>query len=149
MHRKLIEPVLATLDGEQATYFSNIAEKVGSDPRTEAAPNLVYLVLKDTIPFLPTYLPSDEFLYELYLFVRDNKNKLNQVIFDASYIENPENIRRVTCVFVGRVLELILEKYDQGGIDSQEPTVHTISWPLDNVDFPYIDDDEEDEDLFS
>jgi len=149
VHRKLIEPVLASLDGEQAAYFSNIAEKVGIDPRTEAFPNLVYLVLKETMLFLPTYLPSDEFLFLLYSFVRENKTQLNQIIFDKSYIEHPDNVRRLTNVFVGRVLQEILEKYDNGAIDNQEPTVHNISWPLIDHDFPYVDDDDEDEDLFS
>ena len=149
MHQKLIEKVLASLDGEPAAYFSNIAEKVAKDPRTDASPNLVYLVLKETIPFLPTYLPIEEFLFLLFSFVRDNKRQLNQVIFDKSFIEHPDNIRRLTNVFVGQVLQQILEKYDDGKIDSQEPTVHNISWPLTEHDFPYIDDDDEDDDLFS
>jgi len=142
MHKKIFEPVLSTLDGEQASYFTNIANKLEEDPRAQQAPNLVFLMLKDTAPFLPNYLPPGEFINELLAFIKTHQRELSKLIYSREFIEDPSAIRKISSKFVGRVLEIILEKYDDGEVGEEQQSVHTVSWPYNDVDFPYRDEDE-------
>ena len=142
MHRKIFEPVLAAMDGDQAGYFSDIANKLEEDPRAQKTPNLVFLMLKDTAPFLPTYLPQAELINELLAFIQTHHRELSSLIYSREFIEDPTAIRKISSRFVGRVLELILEKYDNGEVRGEQQTVHTVSWPYTDVEFPYVDDED-------
>jgi len=142
MHKKIFEPVLSALDGEQAVYFSNIANKLDEDPRAQQVPNLVFLMLKDTAPFVPSYLPPNVFIDELLAFIKTHQRDLSNLIYSREFIEDPSAIRKISSKFVGRVLELILEKYDEGEVGEDEQTVHTVSWPYTEVDFPYAEDED-------
>jgi len=144
IHKKIFESVLAQLDVETAEYYSDIANKLEADPRVQAAPNLVFLVLKDTAPFLPKYLPASEFINELLKFVKMHSSELAHVIYSREFVTDPDALRGITAKFVGRVMEVILEHYDDGQIAGEEKqSVHTVSWPYDEVDFPYFDDEDE------
>jgi len=142
MHKKIFDPVLSALDGEQAGYFSNIANKLEEDPRAQQAPNLVFLMLKDTAPFVPCYLPPKVFIDELLAFIKTHQRDLSNLIYSREFIENPGTIRKISSKFVGRVLELILENYDEDDVPGGKQTVHTVSWPYEEVDFPYADEEE-------
>ncbi len=142
IHKKIFDSVLSNMDGEQATYFADIANKLEEDPRAQQAPNLVFLVLKDTAPFLPKYLPPGDFIDELLAFIKTHNRALSRLIYSRDFIEDPEALRKITSKFVGRILEIILEKYDDGQVGESRTTEHRISWPYDEVDFPYVDDGE-------
>ena len=143
IHKKIFESVLSQLDVETAEYFSDIANKLEADPRVQAAPNLVFLVLKDTAPYLPKYLPASEFINELLKFVKAHSAELGSIIYSREFVTDPDAMRGITAKFVGRVMEVILENYDEGAIEGEEKqSIHTVSWPYDEVDFPYVDDDD-------
>ena len=146
MHRKAIEPALARLNGERAGYFSALADRIERDPRIEAAPNLVFLVLKETIPYLPTYVTEDELAAKLFQFVSANQRRLNRIIHDRRYVENPQLLAEVTKEFVLQVLSTALEKQEFNEI--QEARIraaksYRFSWPdlEPDRDFPYREDD--------
>lgn len=54
VHRKIVNPVLAKLNGDRAEFFNGLVDRIERDSRIETAPNLVFLVLKETIPYLPS-----------------------------------------------------------------------------------------------
>ncbi|NQW00516.1 MAG: hypothetical protein HQ483_12505 [Rhodospirillales bacterium] len=143
LHRKILDPVLALLDGERAVYFQGIAEKLDADPRAEQAPNLVYLVLKESIPFLPIYLDVDQIITQLLKFVGDNRVALNRILYSRAYIEDPESIKQITDKFVAVILSATLEKYEDGQIETGEQKIYRVSWPYTDVAFPYVDPDED------
>jgi len=148
LHRKIVEPILAELEGEESEYFSRVMQRLEEDKRLEAVSNLIYLSLRETIPYIPIYLPVPDFVDALFKFVSENRRRLNMAIFDRSYIEGPEGperLRLITNEFVARVLELTLEKYDDGEVTPEEERkVYRFSSTDDEIDFPYkdIDSDE-------
>jgi len=144
LHRKIIDPVLAKLDKERAGYFTGIVEKLSEDPRTEAAPNLIFSILREALPFLPTYLPQNEFIDRLLLFVKENRQSLNKVLYSREFIEDPEALRDFANDFVSSVLALTLEKYDDGQIETGERKVYRFSGDFDESDFPFQDLDDDD-----
>ncbi len=143
LHRKIIEPVLAQLDGERAGYFQNLLEKLEADPRAEKTPNLIYLVLKETVPFLPTYLNPDQIISHLLLFVAENRGKLNRILYSREYVKDPDCIKEVTNKFVTEILSSTFEQYDAGNIETGEQKIYRVSWPYDTVEFPFLDADED------
>lgn len=144
LHRKIIDPLLATLDGERASYFQKIVEKLEEDPRTERAPNLIYLVLKQTIPYLPIYLEPPLLIGQLMLFVHDKRGELNRVLYSREYVNDPHCIKKVTDKFVAQVLASTLEQYEEGQIETGEKKVYRVSWPYSEVEFPFSDLDDDD-----
>ena len=54
VHRNIVNAALSRLNGERALYFSGLVDRVERDSRFDRAPNLVFLALKETIPYLPT-----------------------------------------------------------------------------------------------
>ena len=141
VHKKILEPVLERLDGERAGYFAKVIEKLDEDPRTERAPNLVFLVLKETVPYLPIYLEPKLLIFQLLTFVHKNRRDLNQLIYSPEYINDPDSIKKITNKFVAEIMETTLEKYDDGQIESGEQKVYRVSWPYNDVEFPFVDDD--------
>ncbi len=143
LHRKILEPVLARLDGERAGYFTNLVEKIEQDPRVEPEANLVYLVLKETVAHLPTYLSSDQMISQLLAFVHKHRHDLNEILYSRDYLHDTELIRSVTNKFVSGILATTLEKYEDGQIDTGEQKVYRVSWPYTEVDFPFVDKDDD------
>jgi len=145
IHKKIIEPVLATLEGERAEYFHRLIRRLEEDRRVENMENLVYLSLKETIPYLPTYLDAKDLGDALVIFVTKNRRRLNKAIFDRSFVENgggPEELREVTNEFVTQVLAAVLDKYDDGAVAQEESKTYTFSGDFNNDDFPYKDLDD-------
>jgi hypothetical protein len=89
VHRKIIDPVLKNLGPSRADYFNRFVDRVERDPRAETVPNLVYLVLRETIPYLPADLPQEELADRLLDFVIGSQGWLNRVIHDRRFIRRP------------------------------------------------------------
>jgi len=150
LHRKIVEPVLAGLEDEASAYFGRVLQRLETDPRLEPLANLVYLCLRETIPYLPVYLPADDLVETLFGFVGDNRKRLNLAIFDRSYIEGPdgpERLKLVTNEFVALILEMTLDRYDDGEIndEGEGKKVYRFSSDGDAVDFPYKGFDSDDD----
>ena len=147
MHRRLVNPALAALSDDRALYFSKLVEQVDSDPRTEGLANLVYLILKETIPYLPTDLAQSDLIDQLFAFAGANRARFNKILFDPRYLKNPALFSEVTKEFVRQVLSSALEQHK---IDESEKAkesaanTYRFSWPdYDSENpFPYDDEDE-------
>lgn len=142
MHRRIINPVLDTLDGERAAYFSAVVDAVESDPRTQAYPNIVFLLLKETLALLPAYLDKAEFIDALFAFVAKHHGEMEEIVFDRDYVYDPTLLKDVTNAFVVEIVELTMHHYDAGDIDPGEPAVQKFTWPYRAEDL--IDPDDPD-----
>ncbi|PIW26161.1 MAG: hypothetical protein COW30_16450 [Rhodospirillales bacterium CG15_BIG_FIL_POST_REV_8_21_14_020_66_15] len=147
VHHRILTAALSGLEEEQAVYFADIAEKLGEDPRTERMPNLVYLVLADTVRFMPAYLAKKEFINRLFRFVDDNHRRLARIIYDPAFLTDKMLLASVTGDFVAEVVEATLVQYAQGGIDTGERVAHRMTFDESGgaLDFPYVDDEDEDD----
>ena len=143
LHKKLIESRLGDLDENTATYFSSIADRLQEDPRTQASPNLVFLVLKETLPYLPTYLPPDSFMDTLFAFVDRNHAELRKIIYGREYVEDVDIIRPVTDQFINDIMKEILTQYGEGELEVGESSEYRFNSTDDEFDFPYVDMDED------
>lgn len=103
-HRRILTAALGVLEEDQAGYFSDVADKIGEDPRTERMPNLVYLVLADTVRFLPTYLDKKELINRLFRFVEVNYRRLQAVIYDPRFVADKTLLTPITGDFVAEVI---------------------------------------------
>ena len=111
VHRKIIDPVLKNLGPSRADYFNRLVDRVERDPRTETVPNLVYLVLRETIPYLPADLPQEELADRLLDFVIGSQGRLNRVIPDRRFIDDPGRLAEVIKEFVLQVLALAMDQH--------------------------------------
>ena len=107
--------LLANLYDERSAYVHTIVEKIEKNPRAERTPNLI---LKETVPFLPTYLEPDLLIEKLLTFVRDNKHAMNQNLYSREYVGNPSVIWKFIDKFVDEILESTLEKFNGGKINT-------------------------------
>lgn len=145
LHRKLIEPALAALEGERAAYFGQVAQRLEQDPRVELAPNLVFVMLREVMGLCPTYLPVRELVDRLLEYVAVNQTRLNRVIFDPSFIEHPEThteMREMGAEFINQILSATFNKLNSGEISTDEKRVYRFSSEDDPMDFPYHDENE-------
>ena len=145
VHRKIIDPVLKNLGPSRADYFNRLVDRVEHDPRTETVPNLVYLVLRETIPYLPADLPQEELADRLLDFVIGSQGWLNRVIHDRRFIEDPGRLAEVTKEFVLQVLALAMDQHQVNEIQAakvRQAKTCRFSYPEgDEDDFPYRDDE--------
>ena len=148
LHRKLVEPALARLEGERASYFSRVVTRLDEDPRVDVAPNLVYVILREVIPLCPTYLPVRDLVDRMMQFVAVNQTRLNQALFDPEYVDGTQvqpDVRRMAGEFVNQILAATFDKFRAGEIETGEPKVYRFSPGDDPSDFPFHDphDDED------
>ncbi len=144
LHRKLVEPALARLDAESASYFVQLADHLAEDPRVEDVANLVFVLLKEAMPYLPTYLPFRELSDRLLGFVDANRTALNQAVFDRGFVvdaDGPKAVRKLANVFVHGIVAETMKRYDEGDVGGNERSAYRYSWPYDTNDFPYTDED--------
>jgi len=145
VHRKIIDPVLKNLGPSRADYFNRLVDRVERDPRTETMPNLVYLVLRETIPYLPADLPQEELADRLLDFVIGSQGRLNRVIHDRWFIKDPGWLPQVTKEFVLQVLASDMDKHQVNEIQAakvRQAKTYRFSCPEgDEDDFPYRDDE--------
>ena len=145
MHRRLVNPTLATFNGDRAQYFCGLVDLIERDPRTETMPNLVYLVLRETIPYLPADLPQEELADRLLDFVIGSQGRLNRVIHNCWFIKDPGWLPEVTKEFVLQVLASDMGKHQVNEIQAakvRQAKTYRFSYPEgDEDDFPYRDDE--------
>ncbi len=145
VHRKIIDPVLSKLGQDRAGYFNRLVDRVERDRRTETVPNLVYLVLRETIPYLPADFPQEDLVDRLYVFVAGNQTRLNRVIHDRRYVEDPGRLAGVTKEFVLQVLASAMDQHQVNEIQAEkvrQAMTYRFSYPEgDEDDFPYRDDE--------
>jgi hypothetical protein len=145
LHRKLIEPALARLEGEQAAYFSRVLSRLDEDPRVDVAPNLVYILLREVMPLCPTYLPVRDLVDRMLQYVAVNQTRLNKALFDPEYVDGARvqpDLKRMAGEFVNQILAATMDKFQAGEIDTGEPKVYRFSGGEDLDDFPYADDED-------
>ena len=108
-------------------------------------PNLVYLVLRETIPYLPADLTQEELADRLLDFVIGSQGWLNWVIHDRRFIEDPGRLAEVTKEFVLQVLASDMDKHQVNEIQAakvRQAKTYRFSYPEgDEDDFPYRDDE--------
>lgn len=145
LHRKLIEPVLAQLEGERASYFGQVLQRLDEDKRVEVAPNLVFLVLKEIMPLCPTYLPVRELVDRLMEFVAVNQARLNRAIFDPEFVESNKHrsaFGEIGGEFINQILTATFMRLESGKISERQQAVYRFSADDDPDDFPYQDEDD-------
>lgn len=144
-HRKILDPVLSRLGPDRAKYFNGLVATVERDPRTKTMPNLVYLVLKETIPYLPADFPEEDLADRLLNFVIGNQGRINRVIHDRRYIEDPGRLAELTKEFVLQMLASAMDQHQANQIQAakvREAKTYLFSYPDgDEDDFPYRDDE--------
>jgi len=144
-HRRILTSAMAALEKEEAAYFADVADKLSEDPRTERVPNMVYLVLADSVRHLPTYLPKKELIGHLFKFVFGNLNRLQRVIYNPAFIGDKSLLAPITSDFVAEVVAATLVHYEDGKIESGERKALRLTFDEDGgaIDFPYADLDDE------
>ena len=145
MHQRIINDVLENMDSERAEFFTDVVAKIENDPRTDRFPNYVYLLLKETMPLLPTYLDKSEFIDALFDFITDNYSVIKRTIFNREYIYDQSVVKTVTNDFVIKVVDLTLQHYQAGDIDTGEKAILKFTWPYREGDLVDPDDDDADE----
>jgi len=139
VHQQIVKPAIDRLNQQKAKYFSDVVRDLEDDPRTQQMPNLIYLVLKETVESLPTHLPRKELIELLLSFVRSNRGRIGRLIYDEKFIKDPLSIKKITNEFIHEIIDIILEKLKNGEIQENNKDVRRYSWPYDNVDLPYVD----------
>lgn len=143
-HKRIAVAALNSLGDDRAEYFSDIANRLEEDPRAEGVSNMVFLTLKETMVYLPTSLPKKEFISLLFDFIGKNRSRMNRLLFDARFVHDPSCIRAVTNDFINVVVDVLLEHFKNGQVESGEKTVYTFQWPHYDTPFPHQDDDPND-----
>ncbi len=143
LHRKIIGPALANLPKDRSAYFSDVVDVLEKDPRTQARPNMVFLVLKETMALLPTHLTKKDFANMLLTFVGRHHQVLNTIIFDRRFIENPAFLRHLTNDLVKDVIETTLERCRDGELQTGDQSFYRMRFPSGEGHFPYTDEEED------
>lgn len=149
MHKRLMKPVLASMDAEKSTYFTEITEELATDERITQFENLVFLFLSIAAPYLTTQLPKRDFIGRLITFIDRNHHRILKTAYDPAFISNKDLMKPVVGEFVAEMTLIVLKKIEDGEIDENKgEKVYRIGWPFLSDDFPYKDLDDEDEEAF-
>ena len=140
LHKRIVLPVIASLDEKRGAYFGRVVDQVEHDPRTENYPNLAFIVLKETIEALPAYLEPGEMLEVLYEFLDANVHELNKTLYSPEYITNPHALTVQCSEFVLAVIKVTITTADLESQDIDGRSKYSLSWPIDPHDFPYSED---------
>ena len=139
MHQKIVDSILKGLKEDRSEYFTDFFRYLEFDKRLQASPNIVYAILKETVPLIPPYLPFTELSNMLFQFVAENGEELQALMYSREYITDSSVLRKATNKFVDRVATVTLDQFKDGKISSGEPSVRHYGPPYDNVDFPFAD----------
>ncbi len=147
MHKRLMDPVLASMDGERSAYFADVTQTLAEDDRLERNGNLVFLFLAAAAPFLPTQLPKRELIGRLLVFIDRNEHRIVRTAFDPAFLSDKDLIKPIVGEFVMETTAQVMRKADDGEIDPGDGgKVYRMSYPIDPNQFPYLDDDEDEDD---
>ncbi len=90
--------------------------------------------------------PRPNLIEQLFAFVDDNRARLNKILFDPAYLENPALFAEATKDFVKRVLSSAMGQHEIGEIEKAKiraADTYRFTWPDYESDkaFPYKDED--------
>lgn len=146
MHKRLMDPVLASMDAEHSLYFDDVARTLNDDKRIQRNSNLVFMFLAAAAPYLTTQLPKVDFIGRLIAFVERNEHRIVKTVFDPQYLSDRDLIKPVVGEFVMETAAQALAKLDAGELEEHGgDKVYRLKSPYDADDFPYKDLDEDDE----
>ncbi len=147
MHKRLMNSVLAAMDGERGAYFADVTETLSEDQRIERNGNLVFLFFAAAAPFLPMNLTKRELIGRLITFVERNQHRIVKTAFDPQFLTDRDIIKPIVNEFVMEMTALVLRKADEGEIDDGSGTTYHMSYPIDPNQFPYYDEDDDEDGL--
>ncbi len=139
MHQQLVDSILKNLKGDRSLYFSDFFRALEGDKRSQNSPNIVYAVMKETVPLIPPYLPAAELIDMLFKFVAENGEELQTIMYSREYVTDNSVLHKITNKFIERVATLAIDRYNDGNLDTGEPSKRHYGPPYDNVDFPFAD----------
>ncbi len=140
LHKRIVLPIIEALDEKRSAYFGRVVDQIEHDPRTEKYPNLPFLVLKETIEALPTYLEPNEIIEVLFNFIDTNLGALNKTLYSPEYITDPHAMTVQCSEFVLMVIKATMATADLESQDFDGRSKYRLSWPIDPDDFPYAED---------
>lgn len=141
MHRKIINKAIASLAKDKKTYFETVASQLERDARFENQGNIVFTILKDVIPDTPIFLDKEEFVELMFDFIRYNSVGIRGLLYSRQYIHDPRTLRTITGNFISQVIDRSLEKHELGEIETDDLSVHKLTWPYRDTDVLDPDDD--------
>ncbi len=148
MHRALIEQHFDRLPPARAAYFAKIVELVERDARLEMRQNIAFLVLEQALFDMPIELTPERVVARLHRFVDANGSALRTAMYSRAFVTGPRTVlRQVGTRFAAEVSHELLDRLRRGEIDEgrAEP-VFRFAWPsYRRDDFPYADDEPEDD----
>jgi hypothetical protein len=147
MHKRLMDPVLQSLDASSSAYFADIAADLDGDDRLSGRANLVFLFLAAAVPYLPTQLPKRDFIGRLLAFHERNEHRIFCTAYDPAFVSDRDIIKPVVEEFVQEITAIVLKRLDDGTLPAAgHPKTYRLGWPIDPAAFPYAAmDDEVDE----
>jgi len=146
VHRRLIEPALQQLNEKDSVYFYDLARRLEFDPRTERCSNLVYLVLRDAIPLLPTILDPKTVINDLFDFVDGHRAALEHRIHSPRFIVDPGFLKPMVMLYVKVISDRCWERIEEGEVTPDGNDIYRMNWPYEKTEaeFPYEDDEDDD-----
>jgi hypothetical protein len=145
VHRRLIEPSLRALNEKDAVYFYDLVRRLEFDPRTERFSNLIYLILRDAIPLLPTLLDSKILIDDLFSFVESHRVAIEHRIHSPRFVVDPGFLRPMVLLYVKMISDRCWERVEAGEVTPDGSDIWRMNWPYEDEDeeFPYEEDEEE------
>lgn len=145
MHRRLVDAALKALPPDRSGYFADLATRLEQDPRAQAYPNLVFLVLRETMALLPTQLSKDEMIDLLLDFVARQGKALGHLVYDRRFVENPAILRQLTNELVSDAIGIVLSRAREGEGAERPGKGFRMTFPGEPGEFPYGDPDDDGE----
>lgn len=140
MHKRLMDPVLKSLDGRRSAYFADVAQELEGYDRVARHANLVFLFLAASAPYLPVHLPKRMFIMQLLAFVERNMGRIVRAAFEPGFLVDNRSMLPLVDEFVKETTASVLQRYDEGVIaDGDVETEFRLGWPIDTDAFPYDD----------
>jgi len=145
VHRRLIEPTLKQLGEKDAVYFYDLVRRLEFDPRTERYANLVYLVLRDAIPLLPTILDAKVLIDDLFQFVEEHRVAIEHRIHSPRFIVDPGSLRPMVLSYVKTISDRCWERVELGEVTPDGSDIWRMNWPYEEgeEEFPYEDEEDD------
>ena len=146
LHKRILIPLIEQLDEDTASYFGRVVDRLEKDPRLEDYPNMPFLVLRETIMELPSYLEPNEVIDLLFAYISHNVEDLKAVLHSTEYIHDHSVLRSHCTPFVIAVVRDSMKEVDMAYEDRNRQSEYHLKWPIDPKLFPYVDDEEDDGD---
>ena len=151
MHKRLIETALQELDEQAAVYVYDLVRQLENDPRLDDRANLVYLILRDAIPVLPTILEPKIVIEDLFAFVDAERSAIEHRIHSPRFIVDPSFLRPMVMLFVKIINDRCWARIEEGDVTADGGDIWRMNWPYEEAEqnFPYVDDDEEEDETIT